>query len=153
MVTFVPCIYNCVGPLLARWSRAVYDFLSKILVFLVMDVIVPTIVFLHNNGIFEAALYLGAFQLVLEGTKFDTTEQYGFMISLTGILSLPLLMSYSMMLHTRKIRSDGSNKPTVLKMLMLWWVLCIVPVAITFHSTLMGYVSYFILFCLIFTII
>lgn len=72
------------------------------------------------------------------------------MISLTGILSLPLLMAYSMMLHTRKIRSDGSNRETVVKMVLGWWVLCIAPVAITFQSTLMGYVCYMILFGIIF---
>jgi hypothetical protein len=61
LFTFVPCVIYCVGPILAKWSRMVYDVLSKVLVFIVMDVIVPTAVFLHNNGIFEAALYLGAF--------------------------------------------------------------------------------------------
>ena len=73
------------------------------------------------------------------------------MISLTGILTLPLLMHYSTILHTRSIRSDGSNKETVVKMMAVWWMFCIVPVAITFHSTLMGYVCYIVLFGLIIT--
>ena len=79
----------------------------------------------------------------------DITEQFGFMIVVSGMFMLTLAYGYSTYLHTRKIRSDGKHKDLVLNMVMVWYVLCAVPMAILMQSTFLGYVTFSIVFTLL----
>jgi hypothetical protein len=90
-----PCTAKLIGPYLARLAASCGKVGKKVLLFTVEQVIIPFVTFLHNWGIIEAFLYIVSFQLIFEGSLFQSRLTLGFMLSLFGVLLMPGLWLYS----------------------------------------------------------
>jgi hypothetical protein len=62
----------------------------------------------------------------------DKKEFMGLMISFSGMISLPFLFSYSYYTHARKLKSTGKSREIVKNLVMIWLLLCYIPLTIVF---------------------
>lgn len=100
------------------------EWLHRFFSYLYKKIILPTIKFLHNWGIFELTGYIICFFFILEGCRFN--PETGFYISLSGLIfSLPAF-AYSTYLHSHKIKLPR-NTERLTSMIALWITFCFIP--------------------------
>ena len=74
----------------------------KIIKYVVTEIVVPTTLFMHNNGVFEVLTYLLGWMFVVEGVlsaNADPTSAVGVYLALTGLLAIFGGVAYSTFLH------------------------------------------------------
>ena len=147
-VLFIPCISSLFKHIIEPILRKLYQIAEWIF----KEIIVPTITFLHEWGIFEVGLYLGSSQIITEASWMDvnqqTSKQMASIICFTGLIISYGGFLYSTLLHAAKIRTK-SDPQKVQDISALYIMLVCIPLAIVFQSSALGYVVFAIFFVMV----
>lgn len=63
-----PCLYEVIGPCVQRFMTTVFDIIQRMVVWLLQNIVIPLVTFLHDWGVFEILMYMLSFQLIREGS-------------------------------------------------------------------------------------
>jgi len=146
VISVGPCVWRICGPCIERLAKCFSGTVRRAIIWVAKEVLLPLATFMHNWGIFELFFYLLCFQLTLEGSQMDITEQFAFMLALMGFIFLVGVISYSTLLHTKRIR--GFRVEKYLNYMLVWYILCAGPVTVVMQSTFFGYMVFACVFTL-----
>jgi len=115
--------------------------IRKLVAWFVEKVVVPTVVRLHNWGVWEALAHFAALSLTAQGSRMPSDS--GVFVASSGLVATSAAMQYSKRLHGQRLDRVLLERLGVrLRTLQLLLNgLLITPVAIFHQSTLLGYAA------------
>jgi hypothetical protein len=133
-----------IGPAIFHLLRPIQQLLKRLCVFILNEIIYPTVTRLHSYGIFEALGYCVCILLLTQGVRMKEMMTYehdsaaGFYVSLTGcMLSVPCAFYSTFLWGNRPIQQISEKR--AIELFKLWLGISWIPIAICFSSTLVGY--------------
>ena len=70
----LPCLGVIFGPMIARIILVIGEVVKAVVEWVLKNIIIPIVNFLHNWGIFELMAYIFCFEVIYEGSHLDVEE-------------------------------------------------------------------------------
>jgi len=128
-----------IGPSICHVLRPLRELLQRFWRWFVDDILVPTIIRLHNWGLIEIGAWAFVYGLMLDAEALFAMET-GCFIAMTSLaLSIPCFF-YSTFIWTLQL-DKPENPKTFPRLFSMWVSMTVAPCAISFDSKLLAYVA------------